>query len=297
VNLSTSREEDIFHFSLKEPGSIQVKFDYPSEEGNYRWRVRLFGAGSDGKLQELQSKYNSDSSPSANITKTMYLDKSRLPAGDYYILVNISTYFSNGDYTITALSDISADVPAPWAKSEIEMAINMKLIPQNLQKFYTQKISRKDFCYLATNLICVKTSKSLDEILEIHNKKINPNIFSDTKDSTVLAANALGIVNGKGNNKFDPGGDITRQEAAVMLQRTATVLGFSSPNASPITFADRSSFASWAKDGIGFTSAIMDKTSGNRMMGGTGNNRFSPYDTYSRQEAFITMLRLFNALD
>ena len=296
-DLSSSNEEEIFRFRLEEPGSLQVKFEYPSNASNYSWTVSLYGVDSDNRLQELQSSDNEDSTSTVNATKTMYLDKSRLPAGDYYILVALDFYYNNGDYTVTALSDIVADVPASWAKTEVEAAINKQLVPKDMQNLYAQNINRKDFCYLVTNLITIKTGKNINEILVSNGKTLDYSIFSDTNDSTILAANALGIVNGKGNNKFDPNGYITRQEAAVMLQRTANVLGFIVPNGPSVDFADKSAFSSWAVNGIAFASAATDKTNGNKVMGGTGNNNFTPQGTYTRQQAFITMIRLFNALD
>ncbi|MGI6669613.1 MAG: hypothetical protein ACOX4M_09680 [Acetivibrionales bacterium] len=105
-NLSSRSEKDIFHFTLKEPGSVQVKFEYPSDARTYTWGVSLNGADNNGKIDMLQYSSNTDLSDSIYATKVMYLDKTRLPAGDYYIQVECSsTYsnFSNADYTVTAL--------------------------------------------------------------------------------------------------------------------------------------------------------------------------------------------------
>lgn len=101
---------------------------------------------------------------------------------------------------------------------------------------------------------------------------------------------------GKGNGLFDSEDSITRQEAAVMLQRTAKVLGFTLETSEKVEFADSSEFESWAVDGIAFVSSAVDVENGTKVMGGTGNNMFSPDDTYTRQQAFITVKRLFNAM-
>lgn len=112
-----------------------------------------------------------------------------------------------------------------------------------------------------------------------------------------MAASRLGIINGVGNNKFDPTGKITRQDAAVMLRQIANVLDFTEPSGTSVTFADSNKFAYYAVDAIDFVSAAADKESGNKVMGGTGNNNFSPQANYTWQQAYITILRLFNAMN
>jgi len=105
-NLSNRSEKDIFRFTLKEPGSVQVRFEYPSDARTYTWGVSLNGAGSNGKIDMLQYSSNKDSGDSIYATKTMYLNKTRLPAGDYYIKVECSSEysnFSNADYSVTVL--------------------------------------------------------------------------------------------------------------------------------------------------------------------------------------------------
>ena len=48
--------------------------------------------------------------------------------------------------------------------------------------------------------------------------------FTYTTDKNVLAANALGIINGVGNNRFDPNGVLTTEQAIVMAQRALEAL-------------------------------------------------------------------------
>jgi hypothetical protein len=187
------------------------------------------------------------------------------------------------------------DEPDSWAKAEVDAAIAAGLVPQSLQSGYKSNITREDFCALAVNLIVVKTGKPIETILAEKSLVINRGVFTDTQNDTVLAANVLGIVGGKGYGRFDPQGSITRQEAAAMLTRTAKVLGYS-PSGQEVAFSDASSIQSWAKDAVSFISAAMDVKSNRAVMGGTGNNAFSPNGTYTRQQAFTTMIRLSNAM-
>lgn len=190
---------------------------------------------------------------------------------------------------------LPVDEPSDWAKAEIEAAVALELIPESMLNGYEDNITRADFSKLIIHLLSVKNGKTADELLIHYGKIIEDSVFTDTQDETVLAANALGIVSGKGNGKFDPDGNITRQEAAAMLTRTAGLLELKSDTASAI-FADDKRIADWAKDSVAFVASVQDKSNGAWIMGGTGNNKFSPDGTYTRQQAFITMKRLFNAL-
>lgn len=189
--------------------------------------------------------------------------------------------------------------PDAWAQPEVDSAIAAGLVPENMRKNYQDNITRADFCRLAINLIEIKRMK-IDIFMTtrgMSGRVLPPISFTDTNDPHVLAASRLGIVHGVGNNKFDPNGKITRQDAAVMLQLTAKVLDFTEPNGTSVSFADSSKFASYAVNAIDFVSTATDKESGNKIMGGTGNNYFSPLSPYTRQQAYITILRLFNAIN
>ena len=59
--------------------------------------------------------------------------------------------------------------------------------------------------------------KDIDAILFEKGVQINPEAFTDTTDKNVLAANALGIINGVGNNCFGPDGTLTTEQAIVMV--------------------------------------------------------------------------------
>ena len=67
--------------------------------------------------------------------------------------------------------------------------------------------------------------KDIDAILSEKGVQINSTAFTDTIDKNVLAANnAPGIINGVGNNRFDPNGVLTTEQAIVMAQRALEAL-------------------------------------------------------------------------
>ncbi len=161
--------------------------------------------------------------------------------------------------------------PSAWAKDIVAKAIEQGLVPENLQGNYTKPITRAEFCALAATLY------------ESRNGEITErSTFSDTKDVNVEKLASLGVVAGVGNGKFAPDRQITREQAATMLAALAGVLGKPIEESEP-KFADNSDISSWAIPYVGKM-----QTSG--IMNGTGNDRFSPQGSYTREQSIATML-------
>lgn len=181
------------------------------------------------------------------------------------------------------------DLPSSWAQEQVDAAIRSGLVPEDLQAGYRDNVTREEFCRLMVVLVEKKTGMSVSIYAIVKGKTIT-DPFTDTDNADVLAAHALGIVNGTSETTFNPGGSITRQEAASMLSRTAQVLDMTTGKGQ--SFNDEAEIASWAKEGVAFTSGLVDPTTGDRVMGGTGDGDFSPLATYTREQAYITSLRL-----
>ena len=189
-------------------------------------------------------------------------------------------FFAQTHTAQVSFSAQPADTPSDWARDDVWAAICGKLVPNDLQGTYTANITREEFCRLMVTLVEKKTGKALPA-------PAAP--FTDTQSPAVAAAYKAGIVKGASVTNFDPNGSITRQEAAVMLSRTAGLLGLAAGTGE--TFADGGSIASWAADGVAFTSGLTDST-GAKVMGDTGNGAFSPLASYTREQAILTALRL-----
>ena len=142
---------------------------------------------------------------------------------------------------------------------------------------YTTNITRQEFCNVLSQVLISKDTPFAAN---------GPPPFNDTSDMDVAWLHSLGIVNGVGSGAFNPSGFITRQEAAVMLKRAAVTLGVEDSGADT-AFSDQAEVASWAEDSLGFVVA-------KGIMNGTGENKFSPLDMYTRQQSYVTMLRLYN---
>lgn len=184
------------------------------------------------------------------------------------------------------------DTASDWAKKEVEAAITAEIVPADIQNNYTTAITREEFCTMMVKMVETWSGQSMADYIKV--KGLSYSLpFTDTQNRTVGYAYALGIINGRGEGIFDPYSSITRQEAAAMLTRAAKCLGVSS--GSGMNFNDVKNLDSWAKEGISFVSGLTDPTSGNRVMGGVAPDTFDPWGTYTREQAILTALRLFNA--
>ncbi len=189
-------------------------------------------------------------------------------------------FFAQSHTARVTFSAQPEDIPSDWARERVWEAICGGLAPNDLQGAYRQDITREEFCRLMVALVEKATGRAVEAA---------QSPFTDTSHPAVGAARALGIVTGVSETSFNPGGSITRQEAAVMLARTGRMLGLASGTGE--SFADEGEFAPWAAEGIGYVSGLIDGN-GERVMGGTGEGKFSPGGAYTREQAVVTALRL-----
>ena len=168
--------------------------------------------------------------------------------------------------------------PSDWAVEQVNAAIKAGLVPESLQSKYTQTATRAEFCALAVELYEKVTGKEITERAT----------FSDTSDVNVQKMAGIGVINGIGGNRFNPNGELTREQAATILVRLADALGKPLP-AGTAAFSDNASISSWALESVGRAKAggIMD---------GIGNNTFSPQGAYTREQSIMTAYRLFETM-
>lgn len=209
-----------------------------------------------------------------------------------YVVINRDGKFGFGEIEFTP-SLPTADEMSSWALEEVKVAIENKLVPTNLQNMYKTDITRIDFAALVVKEIEEVTGKDIDDVLKEKTGKdlyelISKYPFKDTTNANVIAAQALGIINGKSERTFAPYDNISRQDAASLLMRTAKFLGkkFSPENNN---FNDGKNIANYAKEAV-------DYVAGLGVMKDKGNNNFGPKDNYSREQAYITINRLFEVL-
>lgn len=278
-------------------GSFGVDFDTTAHQAVDTDRPILVGlSGGNISEQAGTAAGNFSYTDGSGHAHTVYLEtdngiRARLLRCYRYGLCGASTYYLGSEHPALMQNATSLS----GNKTEVMNAVRAGLVPANLRGMYTSPITRAQFCDVIAAMITAKSGKSLSDFLQEKGVSANAGKFTDTKSANVLAAAALGIVNGRGNGLFAPNDTITRQEAAAMLTRLAKCLGKSTGGAA-MNFADTANLANWAKEGIGYISSVADPASGKRVMNGTGSGRFSPLGIYTREQAYMTAVRLFHAL-
>ena len=120
-----------------------------------------------------------------------------------------------------------------------------------------------------------------------------PTVFDDVAKSAWYAdavnwAAASGIVEGKGNGKFDPNAAITRQEMAAILYRYSDLKGYDVSDVDSLAaFTDADKVASWAKEAMGWAVE-------NYVINGKGNGKLDPTGTATRAEVAQILMNLCN---
>ena len=223
-------------------------------------------------------------------------EKSEGPATHYYFNPSL-VYFSKTHIIVSR--DVKApsndDKPSSWADKEVKKAVKMNIIPSYLQNNYTNGITRKEFASLVVAAIKKDMGSVLFKLDLDKSQQYNAKVFNDTVDPDVIMAYMSNVVGGKGNGRYAPDDLITRQEAAVMLYRTAKEIRYYDGwNIKKSSFADDNKIADWAKEAVNLVSSAVDNEYGKQIMGGVGDNAFNPNGIYTREQAFITFGRLYN---
>jgi hypothetical protein len=182
---------------------------------------------------------------------------------------------------ISAIAAPNLDNASAWARDGITEAVEKGFVPTDLQSNYTSVITRQEFCRMAVKWLEYATGQSIDAMLFERGLSRTPNAFTDTNDPDILAAFALSITSGVGNNRFDPNGQFNREQAATMIMRTVRVLGIDVSNPPVSDFVDLDMASEWAHQGINYVRA-------NGIMQGVGDNRFAPLALYTREQSIIT---------
>ena len=186
--------------------------------------------------------------------------------------------FQSFDIPVTFIVAAEGDLPSSWAAGQLSQAAVAGIVPDSFESRYTQAATRAEFCALAVRLYEKVTGEAITQRAT----------FSDTTDFNVQKMAGLGVVNGVGGGKFDPGGTLTREQAATILARLAEAMGHPLPQAAP-TFSDSAAISSWASAGVGQVQAA-------GIMEGNGS-AFIPQSAYTREQCILTALRLYNLVN
>jgi hypothetical protein len=185
-------------------------------------------------------------------------------------LYNDDTFVMSVPFTVSGASNTSG-----WAQDQniAEKAVQYGLVPESLKGAdWTKHITRAEFAAVAVKLYENLTGNSATPA--------PASTFTDTSDPDVLKAYNIGAVNGMGDGRFAPNDSLTREQMATMLTRVLkaayipgwtldTDAQFTLNFTQPAPFADDALISGYARQSVYFMFA-------NEIIGGTGNNNFSP---------------------
>ncbi len=175
--------------------------------------------------------------------------------------------------------------PSDWAKDYIEKGVFLGLVPDNLSEDYQEDLTRAEFSHLSIKLISAMTGTADTDII----KDADSSIFKDTNDPYISAAYSLGIISGTDEGSFLPDNNINRQEAAKILVNTYSFLKDLPPSASEKPYTDYDKISDWAKPYVNMASSLS-------LMEGLDDGSFSPFNTYTREQAIVTFIRLYETI-
>ena len=193
---------------------------------------------------------------------------------------------------ITTVDDVDAEpidevnwteattVPAPseWASKDIDLAYAVGIADTNKDYIYKNNITREEFCELIYNLINVLGTDIEDASED----------FADTDNKSVAALFTMGIINGKNATEFAPNDYLTREEAATIIVRMVNKIVPMAATEMWFEYDDINEVSEWASDSIQTISNL-------GFMNGVGNNRFAPKDTYTTEQAIVTLVRVLES--
>ena len=228
---------------------------------------------SDATIEKLIEKYNLNKSDNENAGVSY----------EYIVLKSAVTDTKN-DLEIPkkeAWEEVTTSLapPSDWAAKDVDFARAFGILEEGKEYNVLKPITREEFCELIYNY----SANVLEMLSTADGKK-----FTDTDNPKIEILSAMGIINGKTATEFAPDDALTREEAAVILQRmvNATV---------PVTvtemwfeFDDIDYISDWAMDAVQ-TMCNMN------VMNGVGGNEFAPKEVYTTEQAIVTITRVYSA--
>ncbi len=203
----------------------------------------------------------------------------------YLNFMSSENKYAKDDFFVNTSADYLNYPTEQWAVDDALFAASNCLLPYETGECFGLSLSRENFCTLVGNFIAVSGNyASLEDYLREKNIAYLTNYFSDTDSGTINMLHALGIVGGVSNDAFAPGDPLTREQAAVILKKTADMLGINGKTDQP-NFRDKKRISAWATDAVKFVSA-------NGIMTGT-DGYFNPDAYINTEQAVAGINRLY----
>lgn len=193
----------------------------------------------------------------------------------YYSPTNVSIKFDQ--QAVMPIASTSAgyafpDINSSWAKDYINKLYNEGILFAKQDNLYkpSDNITRAEFsAYLVNTLRLESKDSSIS--------------FKDVKDSSpysafIKTASAYGLIKGDPQGYFKPNDTITREDAAVIMQRAIDLLSINHAALQEPQFVDMNKVDSYAKDSVKLIYSM-------KIMAGKPGNIFDPLNYTTRAEA------------
>jgi hypothetical protein len=237
-------------------------------DGAYQSSLYIYVTRENGSRTMISTNYLDRSSAGKVTIKAEYF---RLPSavikgsGLYTLEFNNNSYSPSSQVVKIRLTGGYADVKADaWYYNAVIYTSDMGLFDATDEGFSPDaKLTR---LMLTGALYRLSGSPEVTEV--------SP--FTDCSVASVIWAADAGIVEGMGGGKFMPDGNITREQAAVMLYRYAKYTGGDMSASSNITkFNDYTEISDWAE-------AALSWAVGHKLINGMGDGNIAPRSTATR---------------
>ncbi|MGM9945702.1 MAG: S-layer homology domain-containing protein [Lysinibacillus sp.] len=183
------------------------------------------------------------------------------------------------------------DLSAHWAKPSIEKLYSLGIFDDQ-SNFFSPNTAMKRYDF------AVSVGKAIDLRVELGDSKkkknATPTIFKDVKRTRanyeyLVAAYNKGVIKGVNAEKFDPEGNLTREQAAAIIVRALGLEGKAPDPGYSTSYKDDSKISNYARDGVYVITQL------GIMTGSEGN--FKPHDTLTRAQAAAIIERFLQYLE
>ncbi|WP_171687033.1 S-layer homology domain-containing protein [Paenibacillus planticolens] len=241
--------------------SVKMSWDYKLDDTNKdAGKVVIYFINENGKLEVVKnSKFNPATGKVSFHTEQ---------TGKYVAL-----------YNEVSFQDIAN---VQWAKASIEALAARGIINGVSEHMFepNNNVTRAQFIKILMQAFDLDDDHAVSTLTDV--KK------GEWYYSSIAAAEKLGITQGKDDGSFGINDSITRQDMAVMIDRTIKLLKVKiSGNTIAAQFADSSDISEYAADAV----IAMQKIG---VIEGVGNGNFAPKDHATRAQAAVIIYRVFN---
>ena len=272
-NGETSTKSTEYYSIVFKEGMSDTKFksSFPTEEEKKYLLITgaLDELISDGTVNKLIEKYN--------------LNKELEEAAEYHYeydtVKGSATPAAKTKDEEKQTTEICLVPPSDWAWDSVVKATDLNILEPGKEYNFLKPITREEFCELIYNYC----GNVLGMLSTSEGKR-----FNDTDNPKIEILCAMGIINGKSTHEFAPDDALTREAAAVILQRMVNATVPVAVTEMWFEFDDIDSISDWAIDAVQ-TMCNMN------VMNGVGNNNFAPQEVYTTEQAIVTITRAYSA--